>query len=176
MRIPLPHPPTARRGTKSELIQERGRATGRGTDNRGVRYLGLVTVVVADYDEAIAFYTRSVGMELVEDTPLGGGKRWVVVRPRGAREAALLLARAATSRQRARVGDQTGGRVGLFLYTDDFDADYHRMRGAGVAFEAAPREEPYGRVAVFHDLYGNRWDLLQPSGAAGTAAVPDPPP
>jgi catechol 2,3-dioxygenase-like lactoylglutathione lyase family enzyme len=137
-----------------------------------MRSLGLVTLVVRDYDEAIAFYVDALGFELAEDTPLGGGKRWVVVRPGGG--AGLLLARAATPAQEARVGDQTGGRVGLFLSTDDFEGDHRRMRAAGVVFEEAPRAEPYGRVAVFRDLYGNRWDLIEsdqirerPSPASG---------
>jgi catechol 2,3-dioxygenase-like lactoylglutathione lyase family enzyme len=125
-------------------------------------HIGLVTVVVSDYDEAIAFYTGALGFELLEDTHLGAGKRWVVVAPPGARESAVLLARAATPEQQARVGDQTGGRVGWFLTTEDFDRDYARMRAAGVTFEEAPRHEPYGTVAVFRDLYGNRWDLIQP--------------
>lgn len=99
----------------------------------------------------------------MEDTPLGGDKRWVTVRPKGARETALLLVRAATPDQQRRVGDQTGGRVGFFLYTDDFAGEYERLRSAGVFFEEAPRHEPYGIVAVFRDLYGNRWDLLQPA-------------
>lgn len=124
-----------------------------------------MTLVVDDYDEAVTFYTGTLGFELVEDTPLDDGKRWVVVRPRGARETALLLARAATPHQRTRVGDQTGGRVGMFLYTDDFDRDHRRMAAAGVVFEEFPRNEPYGRVAVFHDLHGNRWDLLQPTSS-----------
>ncbi|MDT0306755.1 VOC family protein [Streptomyces sp. DSM 44917] len=124
-------------------------------------HLGLVTVVVRDYDEAIAFYVRVLGFELLEDTPVGDGKRWVVVRPPGARETGVLLARAAGGEQAARVGDQTGGRVGWFLNTADLDGDHARMRAAGVAFEEAPRQEPYGRVAVFRDLYGNRWDLIQ---------------
>jgi catechol 2,3-dioxygenase-like lactoylglutathione lyase family enzyme len=124
-------------------------------------YLGLATVVVRDYDEAIAYYTGALGFELREDTPVGGGKRWVVVAPPGAAESGLLLARAATGRQQARLGDQTGGRVGWFLVTEDFARDFARMRAAGVAFEEQPREEPYGTVAVFHDLYGNRWDLIQ---------------
>ena len=136
-------------------------------------HLGLVTVVVRDYDEAIDFYVDTVGFELLEDTHIGDGKRWVVVAPRGAREAAVLLARATISEQEVRVGDQTGGRVGWFLNTDAFDRDYERMRAAGVAFEEAPRREPYGTVAVFRDLYGNRWDLIQldrtdvPEAAAG---------
>ncbi|WP_329088477.1 DUF4328 domain-containing protein [Streptosporangium sp. NBC_01469] len=126
-------------------------------------YLGLTTLVVRDYDEAIGFYLHVLGFELLEDTPLGDGKRWVTVRPRGARETALLLARADGPEQEARVGDQTGGRVGLFLHTDDFARDYERLLSAGVVFEEAPRSEPYGRVVVFLDLYGNRWDLFQPA-------------
>ncbi|WP_374983628.1 VOC family protein [Streptomyces fradiae] len=124
-------------------------------------HLGLVTVVVRDYDEAIAHYTRDLGFEVREDTPLDGGKRWVVVAPPGSRETGLLLARAAGPAQEDRVGDQTGGRVGFFLHTDDFDRDHERMRAAGVVFEEAPRREPYGTVAVFRDLYGNRWDLIR---------------
>ncbi|MFI0939054.1 VOC family protein [Streptomyces sp. NPDC021020] len=126
-------------------------------------YLGLVAVVVHDYDEAIAYYTRALGFELREDTPRADGSRWVVVAPPGARETCLLLARASTPEQSARVGDQTGGRVGLFLTTDDFDGAYKRMVAEGVVFEEEPRYEPYGAVVVFRDLYGNRWDLLQPA-------------
>ncbi|OKI06071.1 extradiol dioxygenase [Streptomyces sp. CB02923] len=125
------------------------------------RHLGLVTVVVRDYDSAIAFYVKVLGFELREETWLGEGKRWVVVAPAGA-ETAVLLARAVTAEQEGRVGNQTGGRVGMFLYTDDFDGDYERLRAAGIRFEEPPRREPYGTVAVFQDLYGNRWDLLQP--------------
>ncbi|MGW7516157.1 VOC family protein [Streptomyces sp. NPDC054796] len=124
-------------------------------------HLGLVTVVVRDYDEAIAFFRNAVGFELVEDTRIDEDKRWVVIAPPGARETAVLLARAVTGEQEARIGDQTGGRVGWFLNTDAFDRDYQRMRAAGVVFEEAPRQEPYGTVAVFRDLYGNRWDLIQ---------------
>jgi catechol 2,3-dioxygenase-like lactoylglutathione lyase family enzyme len=124
--------------------------------------LASVTLVVRDYDEAIAFYTGALGFELREDTDLGAGKRWVIVAPPGA-GAALLLARAVTAEQEARVGDQTGGRVGWFLATEDFERDHARMRAAGVAFEEEPRHEPYGTVAVFRDLYGNRWDLVQPA-------------
>ena len=130
-------------------------------------HLGLVTLVVDDYNEALAFYVGKLGFELLDDTPLDAGKRWVVVAPSGARETALLLARAASPAQRARVGDQTGGRVALFLYTDDFEAEHERLRAAGVAFEEAPRREPYGTVAVFRDRYGNRWDLIQPAPARG---------
>ena len=126
-------------------------------------HLGLVTLVVDDYDQAIAFFVDALGFELVEDRRLEAAKRWVVVAPRGARETAILLARAAAPGQSARVGDQTGGRVAFFLHTADFDADYERMRAAGVVFEEPPRREPYGTVAVFRDLYGNRWDLIQPS-------------
>ncbi|MFD3484098.1 VOC family protein [Streptomyces sp. NPDC058665] len=125
-------------------------------------HIALVTLVVRDYDEAIAFYTGSLGFELVEDTDRGDGSRWVVVRPRGG-AGALLLARAADDAQRASVGAQTGGRVGFFLHTDDFARDHARMTAAGVRFLEDPRHEPYGTVSVFEDLYGNRWDLLQPA-------------
>lgn len=124
-------------------------------------YLSLTTIVVRDYDEAIAYYTRALGFELREDAPRADGGRWVVVAPPGSREAGLLLARASTPSQAGRIGDQTGGRVGFFLATDDFDRDYERMVAAGVVFEEEPRYEPYGAVVVFHDLYGNRWDLIE---------------
>lgn len=129
-----------------------------------MRRIALVTLVVDDYDEAIRFYTEALGFRLVEDTPRPDGSRWVVVRP-GTRQAGaeLLLARAKGETQRSRVGDQTGGRVGFFLHTDDFARDHARMLAAGVTFLEEPRHEPYGSVAVFQDLYGNRWDLLQPS-------------
>lgn len=123
--------------------------------------LALVTLVVRDYDEAIAFYVECMGFRLVEDTPLEDGKRWVVVAPTGDSGAALLLARAWGTAQEARTGDQTGGRVAFFLATDDFAAEYDRMRAAGVSFVESPRQESYGTVAVFEDLYGNRWDLIQ---------------
>lgn len=125
-------------------------------------HIALVTLVVRDYDEAIAFYTGPIGFDLVEDTDRGDGSRWVVVRPPGG-EGALLLARAADDAQRGRVGGQTGGRVAFFLHTDDFARDHARMLAAGVRFLEEPRHEPYGSVAVFEDLYGNRWDLLQPA-------------
>lgn len=128
-------------------------------------HIALVTLVVRDYDEAIAFYTGSLGFELIEDTDRGDGSRWVVVRPHGG-AGALLLARAADDAQRASVGAQTGGRVGFFLHTDDFARDHARMVAAGVRFLEEPRYEPYGAVAVFEDLYGNRWDLLQPATTA----------
>ena len=128
-----------------------------------------VALLVRDYDEAIAYYTGVLGLRLLEDTALGGAKRWVRVSPSGG-GLALLLARAATPAQRARVGDQTGGRVFLFLETDDFWRDHAAMRARGVEFAEAPREEPYGTVAVFSDLYGNRWDLVQRRGPAPAAA------
>ena len=123
--------------------------------------IGALALLVRDYDEAIAYYTRILGFDLIEDTPLAGGKRWVLVAPAGGRGTALLLARAVGQAQVARVGDQTGGRVFLFLHTDDFRRDYHAMRERGVQFTEEPRHEPYGTVAVFTDLYGNRWDLLE---------------
>jgi catechol 2,3-dioxygenase-like lactoylglutathione lyase family enzyme len=126
--------------------------------------LGLVSLVVRDYDEAIAFFVGKLGFALVEDTVVPEqSKRWVVVSPPGARESRLLLARASSPEQQARIGAQTGGRVFLFLYTDDFRRDYERYRAAGIEFVRPPRDEPYGTVAVFKDLYGNLWDLLQPS-------------
>ncbi|MFC9290077.1 VOC family protein [Streptomyces sp. NPDC057052] len=127
--------------------------------------IALVTLVVDDYDEAIRFYIEAVGLRLAEDEARPDGSRWVVVRPGGHQEGTgLLLARAKDDAQRSRVGDQTGGRVGFFLHTDDFAGDHARMRAAGVTFLEEPRHEPYGSVAVFRDLYGNRWDLLQPAG------------
>lgn len=127
--------------------------------------LGLVSLLVDDYDEALGFFVGKLGFVLVEDTPVPEqGKRWVVVSPPGASESRLLLARASSVPQAARVGDQTGGRVFLFLQTDDFWRDYERYRSEGVEFTRGPREEPYGVVAVFRDLYGNLWDLLQPKG------------
>ncbi|MEI5525412.1 VOC family protein [Streptomyces brasiliscabiei] len=129
-----------------------------------MRHIALVTLVVDDYDEAIRFYTEALGFTLAEDEPRPGGGRWVVVEPGGGGQGGgLLLARAGNEAQRARVGDQTGGRVGFFLHTDDFARDHTRMRAAGVRFLEEPRHEPYGSVAVFEDLYGNRWDLLQPA-------------
>jgi catechol 2,3-dioxygenase-like lactoylglutathione lyase family enzyme len=125
-------------------------------------HIALTALVVKDYDPAIDFYVKRLGFDLVEDTDLGGGKRWVVVRPPGAVESGLLLARAEGGEQAARVGDQTGGRVFLFLHTDDFQRDFDAMTRAGVRFLEAPRREAYGTVTVFEDLYGNRWDLIEP--------------
>ena len=125
------------------------------------QHLGLVALLVRDYDEAMAFYVGKLGFGVVEDRRLEGDKRWVVLAPPGSREARLLLARAATQAQAARIGDQAGGRVFLFLETDDFWRDYRDYRARDVVFREAPREEAYGTVAVFEDLYGNAWDLLQ---------------
>ena len=122
--------------------------------------LALISYVVRDYDEAIAFFTNVMQFELVEDTPQDN-KRWVVVRPRGGTGASLLLAKADSPEQIAAVGNQTGGRVFLFLQTDDFQQDFEHMRLHGVEFMEGPRHEVYGTVAVFKDLYGNKWDLLQ---------------
>lgn len=128
--------------------------------------LGLVSLVVRDYDEAIEFFVDILGFRLVEDTFVPEqSKRWVVVSPPGATESQLLLARASTSSQEARIGGQTGGRVFLFLYTDNFWRDYDTYRSKGVVFVREPRTEPYGTVAVFLDLYGNMWDLLEPTQA-----------
>jgi catechol 2,3-dioxygenase-like lactoylglutathione lyase family enzyme len=125
--------------------------------------IGHITFLVRDYDEAIAFFTRALGFTLLEDTPQGDGKRWVLVAPAGG-GTSLLLARAVTPEQARAIGRQAGGRVFLFLNTDDFWRDYEAMRSRGVVFNEAPREEPYGIVAVFEDLYGNKWDLIQRSG------------
>jgi catechol 2,3-dioxygenase-like lactoylglutathione lyase family enzyme len=127
--------------------------------------LGLVAIVVRDYDEAISFYVGKLGFVLVEDLYIAAqDKRWVVVAPPGATESRLLLARATNAEQAARIGKQTGGRVFLFLYTDDFWRDFRAFQAKGVTFVRQPQEQPYGTVAVFADLYGNWWDLLQPRG------------
>jgi len=127
---------------------------------RAVR-LSALALLVRDYDEAIAWFTHVLGFHLVEDTMLSPTKRWVRVAPSRDGEMSLLLARAATPEQVAMIGRQGAGRVWLFLHSDDFVADYSRLRDAGVVFEEAPRDEAYGRVAVFTDLYGNRWDLVE---------------
>jgi len=127
--------------------------------------LGLVSLIVRDYDEALSFFVGKLGFVLVEDTFVPEqSKRWVVVSPPGASESRLLLAQASSPEQESRVGQQTGGRVFLFLHTDDFWRDYERYKAKGVEFVRPPKEEPYGVVAVFRDLYGNLWDLLQPKG------------
>lgn len=133
-----------------------------------IQRLAYVALVVREYDEAIAFFTERMGFRLVEDTPLAPGKRWVIVAPPGPPGAALLLAKAATPEQETRVGDQTGGRVSFFLHTDDFRRDHEAMRARDIRFVEPPREESYGTVAVFLDLYGNRWDLVQPRAASGS--------
>ncbi len=128
------------------------------------QFIAQFSLVVKDYDEAIAFYVGKLGFSLVEDHYIPEqDKRWVVVAPTGGHGCKLLLARASDAKQQARIGDQTGGRVGFFLYTDDFWRDYEDYRERGVEFTAPPREEPYGTVVVFRDLYGNLWDLLQPA-------------
>lgn len=126
------------------------------------RQLGAVALLVRDYDEAITWFTQALGFVLVEDTPLGAGKRWVRVAPAGGAGAALVLARAVGAEQLAAVGRQGGGRVWLFLRTDDCARDHAAMRARGVRFLEEPRRESYGTVAVFVDLHGNRWDLLGP--------------
>lgn len=125
------------------------------------RQLATVSLLVRDYDEAIAFFTESLRFKLVEDTRLTAEKRWVVVAPGSGQGASLLLAKAASAEQIACVGNQAGGRVFLFLQTSDFQSDYLHMKAHGVQFLEAPRHEAYGTVAVFEDLYGNKWDLLQ---------------
>jgi catechol 2,3-dioxygenase-like lactoylglutathione lyase family enzyme len=127
------------------------------------RSIARLALVVRDYDEAITFFTKALRFSVVEDTPLGDGKRWVRVAPANSRGAELLLAHATTPEQFSSVGHQSGGRVFLFLETDDFHNDYEYMKEQGVQFLEQPRSEPYGRVVVFVDLYGNKWDLLQPS-------------
>ncbi len=127
--------------------------------------IGYVALVVRDYDEAITFFTQSLGFELIEDSVSedrhGQDKRWVLVAPPGSRGTTILLARASTPEEVKCIGNQTGGRVFLFLHTDDFWRDYRAMTARGVKFHEAPREEGYGTVAVFEDLYGNKWDLLE---------------
>jgi catechol 2,3-dioxygenase-like lactoylglutathione lyase family enzyme len=122
-----------------------------------------LALVVKDYDEAILFYTQKLGFILKEDTVLSESKRWVIVAPPGSGECSLLLAKAASPSQQAAIGYQTGGRVFLFLYTDDFYRDYHNMLEKGIRFIRQPVREEYGTVAVFEDLYGNLWDLIEPS-------------
>ena len=128
--------------------------------------LAFVALVVPDYDAALSFYVDQLGFDLIEDSDMGDGKRWVRVAPPGGPDGAagqtqLLIARAVDDRQRAAIGNQTGGRVGFFLQTDDFIRDHSRMLQAGVKFEEDPRDEAYGRVAVWQDPFGNRWDLIQ---------------
>jgi catechol 2,3-dioxygenase-like lactoylglutathione lyase family enzyme len=124
--------------------------------------IACVSLVVRDYDEAINFYTQKLHFTLVEDAPLGDGKRWVLVTPPGSTGTSLLLAQAVTPGQERAIGNQTGGRVFLFLHTDDFQRDYVDMQSKGIRFLEEPRHEVYGTVVVFEDLYGNKWDLIEP--------------
>ncbi|MBC6610683.1 VOC family protein [Hymenobacter sp. BT507] len=124
--------------------------------------IGGITLLVRDYDEALAYYCEKLGFDLLEDTPLGDGKRWVLVAPPGSTGTPLLLAQAATPEQQASIGNQAGGRVFLFLHTDAFWPAYRRIEAQGVQFLEQPRHEPYGWVVVFADCYGNKWDLLGP--------------
>jgi catechol 2,3-dioxygenase-like lactoylglutathione lyase family enzyme len=126
------------------------------------QHISAVTLLVPDYDEAIAFYVGKLGFRLVEDTPLSSTKRWVVVVPPGSNETGLLLAQADSQDQRVAIGNQTGGRVFLILKTDDFDGDYARFKQAGIEFLEEPRMETYGKVVVFRDVFGNKWDLIEP--------------
>jgi catechol 2,3-dioxygenase-like lactoylglutathione lyase family enzyme len=142
--------------------------SGRTSEITLTHSLAHVTLLVRDYDEAIAFFTHALAFRLIEDTPLGEGKRWVLVAPQGSVATSLLLARASTPEEESQIGHQAGGRVFLFLYTDDFGRDYKAMRNRGVTFAEAPRMEAYGTVAVFKDLYGNKWDLLEPRPQPGS--------
>lgn len=130
--------------------------------------VATIALLVGDYDEAIAYYTKILGFRLIEDTVLDESKRWVLVGPPGESGTAILLAKAADQRQIERIGDQTGGRVFLFLETDDFTRDHREMESRGVRFREQPRLETYGTVAVFEDLYGNLWDLIEPRAGDGT--------
>ena len=122
-----------------------------------------IALVVDDYDKAIQFYTRKLNFDLIEDTILSENKRWVLVAPKGSSECKLLLARAASEEQVSRIGNQTGGRVFLFLHTDDFERDYHDLKSKEIEFVRGPSKEDYGTVAVFKDIYGNLWDLIEPT-------------
>ncbi len=125
------------------------------------QFIASIALVVKDYDEAIRFYTQKLKFDLIEDTPLNDKKRWVLVSPHNSNGTSLLLAKADSPEQESRIGNQTGGRVFLFLHTDDFWRDYNDMKSRGVQFHEEPREEVYGTVVVFSDLYGNKWDLLE---------------
>lgn len=125
--------------------------------------LAHIAVVVDDYDEAIRFYTEKLHFNLVEDSRLSESKRWVLVRPKGSNECCLLLAKAANEEQKSRVGNQTGGRVFLFLHTDDFERDYRNLLDNQIEIVRTPQKEEYGTIAVFRDLYGNLWDMIEPA-------------
>lgn len=131
-----------------------------------------IALVVRDYDEAIDFYTNKLDFKLIEDTKLSEEKRWVLVAPPDAKECCLLLAKAANEKQAASIGNQTGGRVFLFLFTDDFERDYKKMVARKIKFVRPPKDEEYGRVAVFEDLYGNLWDLLEPNEKNKAGSLP----
>jgi catechol 2,3-dioxygenase-like lactoylglutathione lyase family enzyme len=132
-----------------------------------------LTIIVRNYDEALKFYAQKLGFQLLQDTPLPDNKRWILVAPPDSRGAALLLAEADTPEQSRAIGNQTGGRVFVFLHTDDFWRDYKAYQSRGVSFLESPREESYGTVAVFEDLYGNKWDLLQPADPATRSTTSD---
>jgi catechol 2,3-dioxygenase-like lactoylglutathione lyase family enzyme len=127
------------------------------------QYIAHITLLVSDYDDAIRFYTEKLEFDLIEDTPLSETKRWVLVAPKGSKECCLLLAKADGEAQKNNIGNQTGGRVALFLYTDDFWRDHANMLAKNIKFIREPKAESYGTVAVFADLYGNLWDLIQPN-------------
>ena len=127
------------------------------------QHIAHIALVVDDYDKAIKFYTEKLKFDLIEDTPMSETKRWVMVAPKGSTECRLLLAKAANEEQKSRVGNQTGGRVFLFLYTDNIKRDYNNMKEKGILFIREPSIESYGTVAVFEDLYGNLWDLIEPT-------------
>lgn len=127
------------------------------------RTLGAVSLLVRDYEEALSFYVDKLGFHVIENTDMGAGKRWIRIAPRNSDGTCLLLAKAASPEQESRIGNQTGGRVFFFLYTDDFWRDHDLMKTNGIRFLEEPRRESYATVAVFEDLYGNKWDLLQPN-------------
>lgn len=127
------------------------------------KFISSLSLLVPDYDEAISFFTKVMNFELIEDTDMGGGKRWVTVAPNKDAETRLLLAKASNETQAKAIGDQAGGRVFLIMNTDDFDRDYKKLKDASVTFLEDPRSEPYGKVVVFQDPFGNKWDLLQPA-------------
>ncbi len=136
-----------------------------------VQKIAHVALLVRDYDEALTYFTHSLGFRVIEDVDLGEGRRWILVGPADQDGTSLLLAQASTPEQSDRVGNQTGGRVFLFLHTDDFWRDYRELKAKGVRFNEGPREEEYGTVAVFEDLYGNKWDLIQLRKAKNSRSV-----